>query len=113
MLAAQASECAADQGKFWPYHDALFAAQNGENRGAFSVANLKKMAGNVGLEPDAFGSCLDSGKFKSAVEQEKASGESLGIKSTPTFFVNGQRIVGVQPYSVFKDAIERALQAAP
>jgi protein-disulfide isomerase len=112
VLAAEASECANDQGSFWPYHDALFDAQAGENRGAFSAANLKKIAANVGLDQEAFASCLDSGKYRSAVLAEKAQGDKLGITSTPTFFVNGQRILGNQPYSVFKDAIEKALQAA-
>jgi protein-disulfide isomerase len=115
MLAAEASECAAEQHLFWAYHDSLFAAQSGsgENRGVFTMANLKKLAQTNGLDQEAFNSCLDSHKYRSAVEDQKAEGKKLGVESTPTFFVNGQRIVGAQPYSVFKRAIERALAASP
>lgn len=112
MLAAEASECAAAQSLFWPYHDALYAAQSGENRGTFTTPNLEKMAGDTGLDQGAFNSCLESGTYKSVVDQQKSEGKALGINTTPTFIVNGQRITGAQPYSVFKDAIERALQAA-
>ncbi len=113
MLAAQASEYAAEQGLFWEYHDALFAAQaGGENRGAFTRANLAKIGAQVGLDPAALRAALDNGTYKASVQQEKAAGAKLGITSTPTFFVNGASIVGAQPYSAFKAAIDKALLAA-
>ena len=110
-LAAQASEAAAEQGMFWEYHDALFAAQAGENRGAFSSSRLKQMASNVGLDRAVFDAALDSGKYKSVVEAETSEGRKLGLDSTPVFFVNGVKIEGAQPYSVFKSTIESALAA--
>jgi protein-disulfide isomerase len=111
LLAAQASEYAAEQGLFWEYHDALFAAQSGENRGTFTKDNLVKIGAQVGLDPAELMAALDNGTYKAAVQQEKAAGAKLGVTSTPTFFVNGASIVGVQPYSVFKAAIDQALQA--
>ncbi|HXH20459.1 MAG TPA: DsbA family protein [Dehalococcoidia bacterium] len=109
IVAAEASECANDQGKFWEYHDILFANQQGENRGAFSTNRLKQMADRVGLDRAMFDSCLESGKYRSAIEAETRAGRQLGIDSTPVFFVNGTKISGAQPYSVFKTAIDKAL----
>jgi len=111
ILAAEASECAAEQRMFWDYHDLLFAKQAGENRGAFSSVRLKQMAANLGLDRESFDSCLDSGRYTAAVKDERAAGAKLGLSSTPVFFVNGTRIEGLQPYSVFKAAIEKALQS--
>ena len=107
--AAAASECAAEQHLFWEYHDALFAAQKGENKGAFSTSNLEKLAGQVGLDPEDFKSCLSGGRYESEIKAERKSGDQLNIDSTPVFFVNGTRIEGAQPYSVFKAAIDKAL----
>jgi protein-disulfide isomerase len=112
MLAAQASECAAEQDQFWPYHDKLFAVQGRENTGVFSSANLKKYAADVGLDQEAFASCLDSGRYKAAVQDELKQGKALGVNSTPTFFVNGTQVFSVQSYSALQDAIEKALKAA-
>jgi protein-disulfide isomerase len=109
QVAAEASECANDQGKFWEYHDLLFANQQGENRGAFSDNRLKQMADRAGLDRAMFDSCLESGKYTSAVEAETRAGRQLGIDSTPVFFVEGVEVSGAQPYSVFKSAIDKAL----
>jgi protein-disulfide isomerase len=109
VAAAQASECANDQGKFWEYHDIVFANQEGENRGAFADSRLKQMATRIGLDREAFDSCLDTTKYKSAVQAETSAGRTLGIKSTPMFYVNGQEISGAQPYSAFKSLIDKAL----
>jgi protein-disulfide isomerase len=106
--AAQASECAADQGAFWPYHDYLYEHQAGENGGAFSQDNLKRFARELELDTDAFNTCLDSGKYSTTVGQETAYGQSLGVRGTPTFFVNGQLLVGAQPFEAFQKAIEAA-----
>jgi protein-disulfide isomerase len=109
IAAAEASECANEQHQFWPYHDALFATQAGENRGAFSTAKLKQLARATGLDTTAFDSCLDSGRYRQVVQDERREGQRLGISSTPTFFVNGQIIKGMQPFAVFRDAIDQAL----
>jgi protein-disulfide isomerase len=93
--AAQAAECAGDQNKFWTYADYLFAHQDGENSGALSPQNLKKFAVQLGLNSDAFNTCLDSGKYAALVNQQKAQGEQQGVTATPTFFINGKRYEGV------------------
>jgi protein-disulfide isomerase len=104
--AAEASECAAEQGAFWSYHDKLFESQSGENRGAFSKENLKKFAADLGLDPQAFNECLDSGKYTSIVEAETRSVQALGVRSTPTFLINGRPLIGAQPFEVFQQSIE-------
>jgi protein-disulfide isomerase len=109
VWAAEASECAADQGLFWEYHDALFVRQGGENRGAFSRSNLQRMASEVGLDADRFQQCFDGGVFKAAIEAERAEGTRLGVQGTPTFFVNDVRIADWRSYDAFKTLIERAL----
>lgn len=105
IWAAEASECANDQGKFWEYHDYLFTHQAGENQGAFSKANLKKFAAEMKLDSAAFDACLDSGKHTEVVKAETAFGQSLGARSTPSFLVNGRALVGAQPFEVFQQLI--------
>jgi protein-disulfide isomerase len=107
--AAEASECAAEQNAFWEYHDFLYEHQNGENRGAFSQDNLKKFAGQLGLDEEAFGQCLDSGKYTDIVKQEIQMAQQLGVQSTPTFVINGTPVVGAQPFEAFQQVIEAAL----
>lgn len=104
--AAEASECAAEQGKFWEYHDKLFASHSGENQGAFSKDNLKRFAADLRLDTTKFNACLDSGKFASLVENETTSAQSLGVQSTPSFLINGQPLAGAQPFETFQKIIE-------
>jgi protein-disulfide isomerase len=107
--AGEASECAADQNAFWEYHDFLFDSQNGENQGAFNKDNLKAFAVQLGLDAETFNECLDSGKYTEIVQQESAWARSLGVQSTPTFILNGQGLVGAQPFEVFQQAIDALL----
>ncbi len=93
--AAEAAECAGDQNKFWDYADYVFTHQAGENVGAFSRNNLKGFAVQVGLDTNAFNACFDGGKYTQAVKQETQQGQQLGIRATPTFFINGQRITNL------------------
>lgn len=109
MRAAEASECAANQGKFWEYHDVLFLNWAGENRGAYSDANLKSFAARVGLDARTFGACLDGGQHAGLVREETAKANSLGVRSTPTVFVNDTMLAGLADYSVYKRLIEQAL----
>ncbi len=111
--AAEAAECALDQGKFWEYHDALFARQSGENRGVFTKAKLSTIAGELGLNLDTFNACLSSGQHTAAVAAETKEGAAAGVLSTPTFFIGKSKIEGAMPYSVFKDAIEKELAGKP
>lgn len=107
--AAEASECAADQDAFWEYHDLLFDNQAGENRGAFSKDNLKRLASELDLDTTTFNDCLDSGKYTSIVDAETSTAQSLGVRSTPSFLINGTPVVGAQGYEVFKQYIDAEL----
>ena len=81
--AAEASECANEQGQFWAFHDRLYASQAGENRGAFSKDNLKRMGDALGLGP-SFAACVDSGRYAQTVRDELKLGQGRGVKATPT-----------------------------
>jgi protein-disulfide isomerase len=107
--AAEASECANEQGAFWEYHDLLFSSQSGENQGAFNQANLKQFAQGLGLDAEAFATCLDSGRYASLVTSQTQAAQQLGVRSTPTFLVNGRPVLGAQPFDVFSEYIDAAL----
>jgi len=108
--AAESAECAADQDKFWEYHDILYASQSGENQGAFNKDNLKKFAEELGLDTQTFNECLDSGKYTSLIQDDTSTSSALGVQSTPTFLINGQEVVGAQPFEVFQQTIESLLK---
>lgn len=114
--AAGAAGCAADQNQFWAYHDALYtmklgdeAKGGGENDGFYNHNLFMKIAGDLKLDTNAFGTCIDSNKYISQVQQDTAGGQSVGVNSTPTSFLNGQKILGAQPFSVFQAAIDQIL----
>ncbi len=107
--AAQAARCAGRQGRFWEYHDHLFNNQRGENRGQFSSENLKRFAADLGLDSAAFGSCLDRAEDIPAIQQDLATARSEGITATPSFKVNGQRLVGARTVDAFVQAIDAEL----
>lgn len=88
----------------------MFERQAGENQGAFSKDNLKGFAAEMGLDTAAFNECLDSGKYTSIVQQETATAQQIGVQSTPSFVVNGQPIIGAQPYEQFQQIFESILQ---
>jgi len=111
IRAAEAAECANEQGAFWQYHDTLFLNQKGENQGAFNDAVLKSFAASLGLDQAAFNNCLDSGKYRSAVEADRAAAAARNVNTTPTFFVNGQEVRGALPFAQFQPYIEAALAA--
>lgn len=106
--AAEAASCAAEQGKFWEYHDKLFASQAGENRGAFSKENLKRFGNDLGLGP-SFATCFDSGKYAQSVRSETNQGQTAGVDQTPTLFVNGRKYTGALSYQQLRDIIEPLL----
>jgi protein-disulfide isomerase len=107
--AAAAAECAAEQRKFWEYHDKLFASQGPF---AFTKQNLKHYAKALDLDTVAFTQCLDSGKYVQKVEGETEIGTILGVRGTPAFFVNGRLLVGAHPYENFHTLIEEELKKA-
>ncbi|MCK6584163.1 MAG: DsbA family protein [Anaerolineales bacterium] len=108
--AAEASECAADQDKFWEFHDKLYGSQSGENQGTFNKDRLKKFAEELGLDTKAFNECLDSGKYAQLIRDESSTASSIGIRSTPTFLINGQPVIGAQPFDIFKQTIDGFLK---
>lgn len=108
--AALAARCAGEQGKFWNYHDYLFTHQAGENNGAFSPANLKKFAKEISLNENDFNACFDSKKYEEAIKNDTAQAQSiLKVEGTPTSFVNGQELIGAQPFSQFEILIKAEL----
>lgn len=109
IWAGQAAECAGSQNRFWEYHDKLFASQAGENRGAFSRENLKRFARELGLDAGRFDRCLDNNETLERVRQDTEEGMSRQVRSTPTFFINDDPLLGALPYENFKTAIDRQL----
>jgi protein-disulfide isomerase len=108
--AGEASECAADQGKFWEYHDLLFNRQVGENQGAFTKDKLLSMAQELSLDMTKFEPCLKNDQTLARVQADTKEGQEAGVRGTPTFFINGQGLVGAQPYEAFKAAIDKILK---
>jgi len=102
--AGEAAHCAGDQGKYWEYHDRLFA-----NQQALQPDDLKKHAADMGLAAPAFASCLDSSKYGERVRDGVAEGTRLGVNSTPTIYVNGRMLSGAQPYEAFVTVIDEEL----
>ncbi len=105
-LAAEAAWCAADQGKFFEYHHALFAKQEAITAGQSGLIDL---AAGEGLNRDTFGQCLSSRRHQADLENARQAAENRGINSTPTFFVNSQRILGDEPYANFQRVINQEL----
>jgi protein-disulfide isomerase len=99
--AAEAALCAGDQGKYWEMHDKLFA-----NQQALDGGDLKAHARALGLDAVAFDRCLDSGRMAPVVEQNRKLGETVGLNSTPSFFVNGRPLSGAQPFERFREIID-------
>ena len=102
--AAEAAECAGEQGKYWEMHDLLF--EQGVQGG---VAGFKQYAKSLGLNTAEFDTCLDSGAMAAEVQKDMADGTAAGIQGTPGFLVNGKLVSGAQPFSVFKQVIEAEL----
>lgn len=102
--AAEAARCADEQGKFWNYHDALYANSPNASRD-----NLKSYAREAGLDVNAFDLCLSSDKFKAVVQRDLIDGAQLGVSGTPTLFINGREIPANQPLEVFGAIIDEEL----
>jgi protein-disulfide isomerase len=102
--AAEAAHCAADQGKYWEYHDLLFEKQE-----SLPTANFIEYAQSLGLTPEPFKACLESGRYAQKVERNQADGLKAGISGTPAFFINGRPLSGAQPLEAFKAVIDEEL----
>ena len=106
-LAAEAARCAGDQGKFWAFHDKLYAQSP-----KLAALELKSAAKEVGLTIDSFDQCLASGKFKAAVQKDYNEAAGLGLTGTPAFFINGRELSGAQPVEAFSAIIDEELALA-
>ncbi len=103
--AHEAARCASDQGKFWAYHDVLFA-----NDSDSSPQRLKAYAQQVGLDVAKFDQCVQSGKAKDLVQKDIDEAGRLGVNGTPAFFINGELLSGAQPLENFVRVVERELE---
>ena len=105
--AAKAARCANDQGKFWEFHDALFA-----NQGKLAPADLKSAAKTLGLNTKDFDACFDDkAKYDAEIKKDVAAGEKLGVDGTPAFFIDGRPLVGAQPVTQFEQIIDDELHS--
>lgn len=104
QIAAEAAECANEQGKFWEMHDIIFDNQATLNNDAYS-----EFAEQLGLDTKKFDQCLSSNKYADEVAADQKDGESYGVSGTPTFFINGWILVGAQPMSEFEKLIDQEL----
>lgn len=102
--AAEAARCAAEQGKFWEYHDLLFA-----NRTQQKDPDLKRYAADLKLDTDRFAQCFATGRYTKVVERGITDGKKVGVTGTPTFFVNGIPLVGAVPLEQFKALIDQEM----
>jgi len=105
--AAEAAQCAQDQGLFWEYHDLLFAQQD-----AMTDSDLRGYAEAAGADTAKFDDCLDSGKNTREVLLDAQDGRRLGVTGTPAFLVNDLLLGGAQPYEQFQLVIDQALVVA-
>lgn len=102
--AAEAAQCAGDQGKYWEYGDILWS-----NQKSLDVPDLKRYAGELKLDQKKFDACLDDGKYTAEVDKDQADGSKAGVNGTPTFFINGRVLSGALPLDQFKQIIDAEL----
>jgi protein-disulfide isomerase len=105
--AARAAIAAHRQGKFWQMHDKLFSNQSNLER-----ADLEKYAQEIGLDMNKFKAALDTGKFKSRIQEDAQYASKVGARGTPSFFINGKPFSGAQPFENFKQVIDQELARA-
>lgn len=102
---ALAGRCAGEQGLFWPMHDKLYL-----NQGVDSLEKLYELANQIGADNAKFQTCFKSKKYLSQITKNFSDGEELGVKGTPTWFVNGVKVEGDVPYNTFEQIIEQLLK---
>lgn len=105
FVAAQAAECAEEQDAFWEFHDALFSGRYPLGREAY-----RAYAEELGLDAEALLACVDEGRYAAEVQADAQAAASLGVRGTPTFFINGIPLVGAQPLERFQQVIDGELQ---
>lgn len=102
--AAEAANCANEQGVFWDFHDKLFSMELGLSPEAY-----QEYASQLGMDEDAFQDCIESRRYQQEVQSDFDFAANLGVRSTPTFFINGIAVVGAQPFEIFQQVIEKEL----
>jgi len=107
--AAEATECAAEQDKFWPLHDLIFK-EEATNHTPLDDATLSQLAGKVGIETATFDTCLASGRNTNLISEDRTYIQSLGVRGTPGFLINGVYVSGAQPIEAFQEIIEKQLK---
>lgn len=107
QAAAEAANCAGEQNAYWPYHDALFSAKYGLSHDAYI-----QYASELGLDVNSFNTCVTERRYQDEVNSDASVGASMGLNGTPTFFVNGLKVVGSQPFEVFQQIIDNELKIA-
>jgi protein-disulfide isomerase len=103
--AAEAAQCAHEQGKFWEYHDKIMA-----NQQKLSDDDLKQFATDISLDVEKFNACYTSGKFRADVQKDQTDGQKVGVSGTPAFLINGRFLSGAQPFESFKAIIDEELK---
>ena len=112
-FAANAAECANDQGKFWEMHDYFYKNQPSESdTSMYNVDTITQTAGTLGLDTNSFKSCLSGKTDDAKVSKDVSDAQAAGVSGTPTLFINGIAIVGAQPYSAFKTVLDQELAKA-
>ena len=104
VQAAAAARCANEQGRFWQYHDVLFA-----NQQALTANDLKRYASSVGVESRSFAECLDTGKYRDEISVALRSAAASTVPATPTVFINGRMVMGVAPVELYTKIINEEL----
>lgn len=104
--AAEAGQCAHEQGKFWEFHDSIY-----EHDGAIAAKDLKGYAAEVGLNMEEFNDCVTARRYRDRVNAEQSESFARGLRGTPSFFVNGQPVIGPQRLSTFEEIIDPILAA--
>lgn len=108
--AARAAVCAHGEGKFWAYHDRVFAAVATSLPDPLGQDNLIRYGEELGLPREAFAACMDSEAARAMVEADYRLGQDLGVLGTPMFIINGNKVYGYNTFSTFAEWIEQALQ---
>ena len=109
--AGAGGHCAADQGRYWPFQDWVFANQAGENQGAFAATRLKEIAAAAGLDMGTWQACIATGDAQTAVRTETTQAVAGGVNATPTMTINGQTVVGLRSVAELSAIIDTAAAA--
>ncbi|HVZ58319.1 MAG TPA: DsbA family protein [Patescibacteria group bacterium] len=109
---SEASECANDQGKFWDFEEKAFATQAAQGDGTIPIStdDINSWAQTIGLDMNKFSTCFTAKADAKKIDTDQAEGQQVNVNSTPTFFINGQIMVGALPYSSFKTVIDQQLK---